>query len=74
MINKDLTFSQQANELDKTRNKISVSVNNNIKGNYSEEKEILKKSKYIICPECKENTQISIDNYKITLYNCKNNR
>ena len=29
-------------------------------------------SKYIICPECKENIRIKIENYKIKLYECKN--
>ena len=29
-------------------------------------------SKYIICPECKENIRIKIENYKIKLYDCKN--
>ena len=30
------------------------------------------KSKYIICPECKENIRIKINDYKIKLYDCKN--
>ena len=29
-------------------------------------------SKYIICPKCKENIRMSISNYKIKLYDCKN--
>ena len=29
-------------------------------------------SKYIICPECKENIRFTIENYKINLYECKN--
>ena len=31
----------------------------------------MKKSKYIICPLCKEKARINIDNYKIGLYGCK---
>ena len=31
-----------------------------------------KDSKYIICPGCKEICSISINNYKINLFNCKN--
>ena len=31
------------------------------------------KSKEIICPKCNENILIKIDNYKINLFNCKNN-
>jgi len=30
------------------------------------------KSKYIICPKCKENIQFEIKDYKIHLYECKN--
>ena len=29
--------------------------------------------KNIICPECKENIKLDIKNYKINLYECKNN-
>ena len=32
----------------------------------------LKKSKYIICPQCKENIRIKINNYKIELFDCIN--
>ena len=30
-------------------------------------------SKEIICPKCKENILIKINEYKINLFNCKNN-
>ena len=33
----------------------------------------IKASKYIICPECQENTRINIINYKINIHGCKNN-
>ena len=33
----------------------------------------IKKSKDIICPECKENILIKLEDYKIIMYNCKNN-
>ena len=49
---------------------MSVIVNTKAEDN-SEEDESLKKSKYIICPECHENCRILIANYKITLYECK---
>ena len=32
----------------------------------------LEKSKYIICPKCKENIKFKINEYKINLYECKN--
>ena len=37
-----------------------------------EKKTSLKKSKYIICPECQENARISIKDFKISIYDCKN--
>ena len=69
-INGNLAFNEQANEMDKTRNKISILVNNKKEENL-EEQSSFKKSNYIICPECKECARILIDNYKIELYNCK---
>jgi len=69
-INENLTFIEQANEMDKARNKISILVNKKNEENL-DEKDSFKKSNYIICPECKESARILIDNYKIELYNCK---
>ena len=71
IVNKELTFDAIVNKLDKKRNKMSVLVNNIFEKDYDYKS--LKKSLYIICPECKENARISIDNYiKITIYDCKN--
>ena len=71
-INKELTFDQQANEIDIKRKKMNILV-------YDEEKEEnnknignIIKSKEIICPECNENILININNYKINLNECKN--
>jgi len=66
----DLTFNETANLIDKKRNQISlIAFENNGKiGNVS----TLKKSKNIICPKCSENIFISIKDYKIKLYECKN--
>ena len=70
ILNENLSFNEQANEQDKNRNKMSVIVNTKADDN-NEEDESYKKSKYIICPECQENCRILIENYKITLYECK---
>ena len=35
-------------------------------------KEIIKQSKEVICPECGENCLLKIENYKLSLNNCKN--
>ena len=67
-INKELTFEQQANDLDKSRKKMNIIVTtNDIIA--SEEKIIL--SNDIICIECKENILLNIKNFKINLFGCK---
>ena len=69
-INEVLTFYQQANETDKKSKKMNIVVED-VEGTYIKEEK--KKSKEIICPECEENILINIKDYKITLYECKNN-
>ena len=73
-INEELTFEEQANSEDKKRNKISIlvfdKIDNAERTNNKNNK--LKKSSNIICPECKENIRIYVNNFKITLENCKN--
>ena len=69
IVDENLTFIEQANENDKKRNKMSIIMNKKI----DEEEESLKKSEYIICPECKESSRIIVDNYKFGFYDCKNN-
>ena len=66
-VNKELTFNEQANELDKIGKIMNILVNNAPK----EIEEIII-SKDIICPECKENTLIDINNFKINFHGCKN--
>ena len=68
IINYDLTFIQQANELDKNRNKMNILVKLN--NDNREIKEII--SKDIICPQCGENIFRNIKDFKINLYGCKN--
>ena len=59
-----------ANTLDKKANKVSIMV-------YQNEPEVSSKKvfdiKEVICPECGENARLKIINYKITLFECKNN-
>ena len=69
-VNLELTFYQQASNIDKQRKEMNILVYINesiISNNQS-----IIKSKEIICPKCKENCLISFDNYQIKLYNCKN--
>ena len=70
LLNENLTFNTVISEEDKNRNKMSIIVNNKIDNDENEES--LKKSKYIICPKCKESARILIDKYKIEIYECKN--
>ena len=70
-FNKNLTFNQMANSMDKIRKKMNILVisqDDNINNNNN-----IIKSKNIICPECNEDIKIKINNYKINLFECKNN-
>ncbi len=69
-FNKDLTFNQMANALDKQRKKMNIlviSIDNN-----NDDKKLIR-SKNILCPECGEEIKIEFVNYKINLVGCKNN-
>ena len=70
-FDKNLTFNQIANSYDKARKKMNILVINNENINNNN---ILIRSKNIICPICGEDIKIKkIDNYKIDLFECKNN-
>ena len=71
-FDKNLTFNQIANSYDKTRKKMDILViDNNTK---DKDDNALIRSKNIICPDCGEDIKIkNIENYKIDLYECKNN-
>ena len=70
IINEELTFIQQANEIDIKRKKMNILVYNEENKNDINTNMII--SNEIICPECKENILINIKDYKINLYECKN--
>ena len=69
-LNKELTFSQCANQYDKQRKKMTVLVYE-IDQNDTNIEENFVKSKEIICPTCGGNSQLKIKNYKMNLFNCK---
>jgi len=72
-INEELTFREQANNIDKERKIMSILVSDIMSNiNNSNINKSLIKSKTVICPECKENIRIDIQEYKIKLYDCKN--
>jgi len=67
-INEELTLENIINNRNINKIKILANlINEEIRNS------ILIKSKDIICPECKENIRIKIEDYKIKLYECKNN-
>jgi len=68
-IDFELTFYEQANKIDKERDQMNILVYS-IKEESKEEG--MKESKEVICPQCKENCLISLENYRIKLYDCKN--
>ena len=67
-LNEELKFIEQANEIDKARNKMNILVYGNNKTIIKDNKII---SKEFICPECDNNILIDIKDYKIN-YKCKN--
>ena len=69
--NKELTFNDIANSQDKNRNKMNILV---IEGEetIAPQAECIIKSNKIICPECQEDIKFSIEDYKISLFECKN--
>ena len=69
-VNGELTFNEQANELDKSKKKMKIIVNKIVE-NKIEIKQSL--SKDIICPRCYENALLEIKDFKINLYCFKNN-
>ena len=69
-IDYELTFNEQANDIDKNRKKMNIIVTKS-----EDAQNIIKEivSKDIICPECKENTLIDFENFHAYFHDCKNN-
>ena len=70
-LNLELTLNQQINNIDRDKNEINILVYEKLKSTIIID-EGIKESKEIICPKCKENCKIKINDYKIKLYDCKN--
>ena len=68
--NMEKTFIELANNFDKERKKMNIKIND-IESSTEKVNTIIK-SKQIICPKCKENCFIQIDNFKVRLYDCIN--
>ena len=68
-INVEMIIEDIINNEDRNKNEMNIivyDINNTIIN------ENIKQSEDIICPECKNNTLIKIEDYKIRKYNCKN--
>ena len=70
-INEELAVNQIIDEIGKNMKKMSILVDKENLDNDNDNKN-KKLSKEIICPECKEDILMNINNYKINLYECKN--
>ena len=62
IIDKDLTYEEQVDEIDRGEYTMSITVVN--RNNKNEE---------IICPECNEDILIKLEKYRVNMYKCKNN-
>ena len=69
IINEKITLGQISNEEKEIKLLVFEYQNED---EDEESNKTLKKSKYIICPICKEICLFNFDNYKINFYNCKN--
>ena len=70
-INVDYKIGDIINDLDKNKKEMNIIINNTDDTTINNKN--IKKSKDIICPECKENILIKLEDYKLIMYNCKNN-
>ena len=68
-LNMELTYDEQVDSIDRNLNEMKILVHE--KNKTIDIKE-LKKSKEIICPKCNDYCRINIKDYKIKLYDCKN--
>ena len=71
-IKSELTFEKCVNNTDKIRNKMNILVFPMNSDEDNNNNEHLISSKDIICPECGECSKININDYRISLYDCKN--
>ena len=70
IINEDSLLEQIANKGDKIRKEMTILVYSYIKVNQNNS---IIKSEEVICPKCFGNINLKVENYKISLLDCKNN-
>jgi len=73
IVNLEKTFDELSNNQDKERGKMNILIMNNYECIINQNNiNSQVKSKEIICKNCFENCRISINDYKVILYECKN--
>ena len=70
IINKELNLEEQANNEDKKEKRMNILVFDEMKTIINDN---IKEIREVLCPKCKENILIKIKDYRISMYNCKNN-
>ena len=70
-INPTESIENQMSKIDKENQKMKILVTS-IEKNDKNNEQVYAKSKDIICPKCKEPCRITIENYKIKLFECLN--
>ena len=70
IVNEDSLLEQIANKGDKLRKEMTILVYSYIKVNQNNS---IIKSEEVICPKCFGNINLKVENYKISLLDCKNN-
>ena len=70
IVDEGLSLDQIANKEDKLRKEMAILVYSYSNDN---QKNSIIKSKEVICPKCLGNINLIVENYKISLFNCKNN-
>ena len=71
-IDTNLALDKFINQEDKSKNLITIMVMKLSSDETLKNNKVINKSGYIICPICKEKSLININNYRASLYNCKN--
>ena len=69
-INEELKYEEIINEMDKEKNQMKILVIE--ENNKVIRSENLQEINEIVCPECGENILLNIEDYRINIYNCKN--
>ena len=71
-FNEKETFNQMSTSMDKAKKKMVILVNDINKDNETNNNGLILQSKVVICPKCKERIKMNIKNYKVNLFDCKN--